>query len=133
MANNAIAKQIGMSRPTVIATRAVFERDGLDGLRHGKKRKRSRPVLTAELQQRILDTTLKTRPPDATHRSVRTLARHLRVSPTMVNGVWQRHDVQPHRVEKFKLSNDPKFEEKVRDIVGLYLESTRAGLGAVCG
>jgi transposase len=121
LANNAIAKQIGLSRPTVIATRAAFERAGVDALRRGKKRKRSRPVLTADLQQKILDTTLKTRPPDATHWSVRTLAKHLRVSRSMVHGVWQRHDVQPHRVERFKLSNDPKFEEKVRDVVGLYL------------
>ena len=121
LANNAIAKQIGLSRPTVIATRAAFQRAGVDALRRGKKRKRSRPVLTADLQQKILDTTLKTRPPDATHWSVRTLAKHLRVSKTMVHGVWQRHDLQPHRVERFKLSNDPKFEEKVRDVVGLYL------------
>src|SRR5262249_1970465 len=46
---------------------------------------------------------------------------HMRISRMMVHRVWQRFDVQPHRVEKFKLSNDPKFEEKVRDIVGLYL------------
>lgn len=119
--NNAIAKQIGLSRPTVIATRAAFERGGVDALRRGQKRKRSRRVLTPELEQKILDTTLKTRPPHATHWSVRTLGRHLGVSRTMVHGVWQRYDLQPHRVEKFKLSNDPKFEEKVRDIVGLYL------------
>jgi hypothetical protein len=78
-------------------------------------------VLTSELEQKILDTTLKTRPPDATHWSVRELARHLRVSRMMVHRVWQRYDVQPHRVERFKISNDPKLEEKVRDIVGLYL------------
>ena len=78
-------------------------------------------MLTPELEQKILDTTLKTRPPDATHWSVRTLARHLGVSRTLVHGVWQRYEVQPHRVEKFKLSQDPQFEEKVRDIVGLYL------------
>lgn len=74
------------------------------------------------LEQSILDTTLKTRPGDGgTHWSVRTLAAHRRVSRTIVHRVWQRHDVQPHRVERFKLSNDPQFEAKVRDIVGLYL------------
>jgi len=61
-------------------------------------------VLTPELQQKILDTTLKTRPPDATHWSVRTLAARLGVTRTLVHGVWQRFDVQPHRVERFKLS-----------------------------
>jgi transposase len=93
----------------------------VDAIRQRQKRKRSRRVLTPELEQRILDTTLKTRPPDATHWSVRTLAQHLGVTRTLVHGVWRRYDVQPHRVERFKLSNDPKFEEKVRDVVGLYV------------
>jgi len=121
VANNAIAQQTRLSRPTVIATRAAFTQGGVEALRRRQRRKRSRRVLTPELEQKILDTTLKTRPPDATHWSVRTLARHLGVTRTLVHGVWQRYDVQPHRVERFKLSNDPNFEEKVRDIVGLYL------------
>ena len=120
--NNAIAHQTGLSRPTVIATRASFGRGGVEAIRQRQKRKRSRRVLTPELEQRILDTTLKTRPPDATHWSVRTLAQHLGVTRTLVHGVWQRFDVQPHRVERFKLSKDPKFEEKVRDVVGLYVD-----------
>jgi len=121
LSNNAIAQQMGVSRPTVIATRAAFRSGGVEAIRQKQKRKRSRRVLTPALEQKILDTTLKTRPSDATHWSVRTLARHLGVSRTLVHGVWQRYEVQPHRVEKFKLSNDPKFEEKVRDVVGLYL------------
>src|SRR5438270_5347428 len=121
VSNHSIAQQTGLSRPTVLATRAAFGRGGFEALRQPQKRKRSRRVLTAELEQKILDTTMKTRPPDDTHWSVRTLARRLRVSRMMVHRVWQRYDVQPHRVEKFKISNDPKFEEKVRDVVGLYL------------
>jgi len=120
--NYAIAQQTGLSRPTVIATRSAFARNGVEAIRQRQERKRSRRVLTPELEQRILDTTLKTRPPDATHWSVRTLARHLGISRTLVHGVWQRFDVQPHRVERFKLSNDPKFEQKVRDVVGLYVD-----------
>jgi transposase len=120
--NNAIAHRTGLSRPTVIATRAAFAGGGVDAIRRPQKRKRSRRVLTPELEQKILDATLKTRPPNATHWSVRTLANHLGVTRTLVHGVWQRNDVQPHRVEKFKLSKDPKLEEKVRDIVGLYLD-----------
>ncbi len=119
--NNAIAQRTGLSRPTVIAIRTAFARDGVEALRRRQTRKRSRRVLTPELEQRILDTTLKTRPPDATHWSVRTLARQLGVTRTLVHGVWRRFDVQPHRVERFKLSNDPQLEEKVRDVVGLYL------------
>ena len=79
-------------------------------------------VWTPELEQRILDATLKTRPGDgSTHWSVRMLAQQLGISRTIVHRVWQRHDVQPRRTERFKLSHDPGFEEKVRDVVGLYL------------
>jgi transposase len=121
VSNHSIAQQTGLSRPTVLATRAAFSRGGCEALRQPRKRQRSRPARTADLEQKILDTTLKTRPPSATHWSVRELARHLQVSRMRVHRVWQRHDVQPHRVEKFKISNDPRFEDKVRDIVGLYL------------
>ena len=122
VANQAIAKQLNLSRPTVLALRAVFAKDGIAALTGIRKRKRLAKVLTPELEQKILDATLQTRPGDgSTHWSVRTLAKHLGISRTIVHRVWQRHDVQPHRVERFKLSNDPRFEEKVRDIVGLYL------------
>ena len=121
VSNSSIARQTGLCRPTVIATRDIFARGGVEALRQPQKRKRSRPVLTPELEQRIVDTTLKTTAPDATHWSVRRLAQHLGISRMMVQRVWQRHQIQPHRVEKFKISNDPKFEQKVRDVVGLYL------------
>jgi transposase len=121
MSNRSIARQLSLSRPTVITTRDAFSRGGVEAVTERQKRKRNGSVLTPELEQEILDTTLKTRPPDGTHWSVRTLAKHMRISRMMVHRVWQRFDVQPHRVEKFKLSKDPKFEEKVRDIVGLYL------------
>jgi transposase len=120
--NVAIAQQLGVSRPTVLAAREAFARDGLKALTGIRKRKRAARILTPELEQRILDATLKTRPLDgSTHWSVRMLASHLGVSRTIVHRVWKRHDVQPHRVERFKISKDPHFEEKVRDIVGLYL------------
>ena len=122
ISNYAIARQTGLSRPCVLATRTAFRQGGLEALRRPQKRQRSRPKLTPPLEQKIVDTTLKTRPPDATHWSVRELARQLKVSRMMVHRVWQRHEIQPHRVERFKISNDPKFEEKVRDVVGLYLD-----------
>jgi len=122
VSNRLIARQTGLSRPTVLATRVLFTEKGVDALCEPKRRKRLRRVLTPELEQQILETTLKTRPPDATHWSVRGLAQRLGISRMMVQRVWQRRDLQPHRVEKFKLSNDPHFEEKVRDVVGLYLD-----------
>jgi DNA-binding CsgD family transcriptional regulator len=122
VANARIADQLNISRPTVLALRTAFAKEGMSAVTGIRRRKRSPKVLTPELEQCILDTTLKTRPGDgSTHWSVRTLATHLHVSRTIVHRVWQRHDVQPHRVERFKLSNDPQFEAKVRDIVALYL------------
>lgn len=121
MANQSIARQLSLSRPTVIAARSAYAEGGVEALTRKQTRKRKARVLTAELEQKIVDTTLKTRPPDATQWSVRTLAKRLRVSRMMVHRVWERFDIQPHRIEKFKLSNDPRFEEKVRDVVGLYL------------
>src|SRR6516165_10589062 len=121
-ANHSLAQQLGISRPTVIALRAAFAAQHMEAVTGIRKRKRQGKVLTAELEQKIVDTALKSRPGDgSTHWSVRMLARQLGISRTMVHRVWQRHDIQPHRVERFKLSNDPQFEEKVRDIVGLYL------------
>ena len=122
LSNHSIAQQTGFSRPTVLAVRAAFAKGGMEAIRKGKKRQRSRRTLTPEVEQKILDTTLKTRPANATHWSVRVLAAKLGVSRMMVQRVWQRYDIQPHRVEKFKISNDPKFEDKVRDVVGLYLD-----------
>src|SRR3982750_4044250 len=123
VANTSIADQLKVSRPTVLALRAAFAKNGLTAITGVRRRKREAKVLKPELETRVLDTTLKTRPGDgSTQWSVRTLAAHLHVSRTIVHRVWQRHDVQPHRVERFKLSNDPQFEEKVRDIVGLYLD-----------
>jgi putative transposase len=129
VANHAIARQLELSRPTVISIREAFSKGGVAALVESQKRNRAAKVLTPEVEQRILDVTLKTRPADgSTHWSVRTLAAHLRLSRSLIHRVWQRHDVQPHRVEKFKLSNDPHFEEKVRDIAGLYLNPSDRAL-----
>jgi transposase len=122
VANQSIARQLNVSRPTILALRAAFSRAGMAAVTGIGKRKRRAKVLTPDLEQKILDTTLKTRPGDgSTHWSVRTLSRQLGISRTIVHRIWRRHDVQPHRVERFKLSKDPRFEEKLRDIVGLYL------------
>src|SRR5512144_15611 len=102
LSNHSIAQQTGFSRPTVLAVRAAFAQGGIEAIRKGKRRKRSRRALTAEVEQKILDTTLKTRPANATHWSVRVLSAKLGVSRMMVQRVWQRYDIQPHRVEKFK-------------------------------
>ena len=122
LSNRSIAQQLELSRTTVSALRAAFAEQVVAARTAIRRRRRRAKVLTPELEHKIVDTTVQTRPGDgSTHWSVRTLAKHLGISRTLVHRVWQRHDIQPHRVERFKLSNDPHFEEKVRDIVGLYL------------
>jgi transposase/DNA-binding CsgD family transcriptional regulator len=119
--NRAIARQVGVSRPTVLAVRHAFASGGVEALRHDRQRVRKRRKLIAELEQKLIDTTLQTKPLGATHWSTRTLAKHLGVSHMTVQRAWQSRELQPHRVAHFKLSNDPHFEAKVRDVVGLYL------------
>src|SRR5258708_10272843 len=95
MSNHSIAKQLGLSRPTAIAARAAFGAGGVQVLTAKPTRNRPRRTLTAELQKKILDTKLTTRPPDATQWTLRTLAKHLRLSRMKVHPVSQRFHLQP--------------------------------------
>jgi transposase len=79
LSNHSIAQQTGLSRPTILAARAAFAERGIEAIRERQKRKRSGRALTPELERKILDTTLQTRPADATHWSVRVLAAKLGV------------------------------------------------------
>ena len=128
VANNSIAQQTGLSRPTILSVRSAFSRGGVAAITGRHPRQRRPAVLTTAIEQNILDATLKARPADATHWSVRRLAVELGLSRMMVQRVWQKHGIQPHRVEKFKISNDPRFEDKVRDVVGLYLNPPERAL-----
>jgi putative transposase len=95
-ANHSIAQQLGISRPTVIALRAAFAAQHMEAVTAFRKRQPKAKVLTAELEQKLVDTTLKSRPGDgSTHWSVRMLARQLGISRTMVHLVWQRHVSNP--------------------------------------
>lgn len=119
--NRVIARRVGVSRPTVLAVRAAFAQGGVGSLRRDAVRRRSRRKLIPALEKQLIETTLQAKPSGATHWSTRTLARRLGLSHMTVHRAWRRYDLQPHRVERFKLSNDPNFEAKVRDVVGLYL------------
>ena len=121
MANHAIAKTLETNRNTVLLWRQRFAAGGLEALndapRSGRKRR-----LSADVVKSIVMTTLQEEPAAATHWSTRTLATHLGVSKMTVQRIWKAHGLQPHRVETFKLSRDPRFVEKLRDVVGLYLD-----------
>ena len=118
--NSEVADELGASRLTVALWRKRFAERGLDGLldepRPGAPRK-----ITDEQIERAVVTTLEGEPPDATHWSTRSLAEVVGLSQSAVVRIWRAFALQPHRSETFKLSRDPLFIDKVRDIVGLYL------------
>jgi transposase len=121
ISNNASAKKLGVSRPTVILWRQRFLEKRIYGLlkdAEGRGRKKS---ISEEKVKEIVEATLHTKPKGATHWSTRTLGKEQRVSKMTVQRIWKQHGLQPHRIETFKLSNDKHFVEKLRDVVGLYL------------
>jgi transposase len=120
-ANRQIARELRTSRPTVLLWRKQFAQAGPPGLEHEPPRQPSAQRLDEQLVKKIVDTTLQSTPPDATHWSTRTLGRHLKISHMTVARVWDSHGLQPHRVRTFKLSRDKQFVEKLTDVVGLYL------------
>ena len=119
--NRQIARQLNTSRPTVLLWRERFAQSGVAGLEHEPPRQASSQRLDEQLIKKIVDTTLQTTPPAATHWSTRTLGEHLGISHMTVARVWDSHGLQPHRVRTFKLSRDKHFVEKLTDVVGLYL------------
>lgn len=119
--NQAIADQLGVHRVTVAKWRQRFAAERLAGVEHDRPG-RGRPAHKRKHWARtIVEVTLHTTPKDATHWSVRSLAKHLGVDKSLVQRVWRTHELAPHRVRTFKLSHDKRFIEKLIDVVGLYL------------
>lgn len=118
---NAIARAFGVSRPTVYLWRDRFQQAGVLGLVKDAARPGRRLGLTAEQIATVVEATLHTTPKDATQWSVRTMAKAQGISHAVVHRIWRAHGLQPHRVETFKLSRDPQFVKKLRDVVGVYL------------
>jgi transposase len=119
--NEQTAAALGVSRSTVLSWRRQFGTDGVDGVgkvRKGRGRKRTIPQ---DRIDQIVQDTQHSLPADATQWSVRSMAKHSGVSKSTVQKVWSSRGLKPHLVETFKLSNDPKFEEKLVDVVGLYM------------
>ncbi len=121
MRNKEIALALGADPHTVARWRGRFLQAGLDGLKKDAPRSGRNPTLRNKLAGRIIKITTQELPKNATHWSVRTLAKKMDVSPSMVHRVWKANQLKPHLTRTFKLSNDPHFVEKVQDVVGLYL------------
>ena len=119
-ASRDVARALGVNEATVCKWRGRFVRKRLDGLQDDPRPGTPRKLSDREVE-RILTTTLESTPSNATHWSTRDLAKRVGVSQSTVSRIWRAFKLQPHRVETFRLSNDPLFIEKVRDIVGLYM------------
>ena len=119
--NGLIAARLGLCRSTVGKWRERFAAHRLDGLRDeprpGAPRRIGDDVIADTIRR-----TLETRPPGATHWSLRSMAAAVGHAPSTIHRIWRAFGLQPHRAETFKLSADPLFVEKLRDIVGLYLD-----------
>lgn len=116
-----IMKRTGQSKPTVWRWQARFGEAGVDGLLRDKTRPPGKKPLSAAVVQQVVTKTTTERPADATHWTARAMAKAVGIAVSSVQKIWRTHGLKPHLVRTFKLSNDPNFEAKLVDIVGLYL------------
>src|SRR5690349_10471734 len=120
-ANHLVARELSTTVTTVLLWRNRYETEGLAGLFSDRQRSGRPKQIPAAKEAAIVEATMKTVPKDATHWSIRAMAAAQQVSAATVQRIWNKHKLQPHRVESFKFSSDPQFAPKVRDIVGLYM------------
>ncbi len=119
--NREIAKALGITRETVGRWRSRFVEQSVEGILKDLPRAGRKPTNRSKVEGRIVQVTTQEQPANATHWSTRLLAEKLGVTQSMVHRVWKANGLKPHLVKTFKVSNDPHFEEKLRDVVGLYL------------
>ena len=125
--NTVVAEEMGLAKQTVGKWRARFIQHRLDGLLDEPRPGGPRTITDADVE-RVVTLTLETTPADATHWSTRSMATRAGLSQSAISRIWRAFALQPHRTETFKLSTDPLFIEKVRDIVGLYLSPPEKAL-----
>jgi len=118
---NEIMRRTGMSKPTVWRWQERYIEEGVDGITRDKTRPSRVKPLSAEIRLKVIAKTANEAPPCATHWSRATIAAEMNISPSSVGRIWAAAGLKPHLVARFKISNDPAFEEKVTDVVGLYM------------
>lgn len=117
-----IMRRSGKSKPVVWRWQARFMAEDVEGLTRDKTRKPGKPPLPTGTVQRVVDLALGSPPGETTHWSGRMLAKAAGVSLRSVQRILEAHQLAPHRIRTFKLSNDPKFAEKLKDVAGLYVD-----------
>jgi transposase len=128
ISNAELARSLSTTKSSVLKWRARYKILGIEGILEDAPRSGRKKTISAEQEKAIVHATLKSKPAQATHWSTRSMAEVQGVSDTTVYRIWKAHRLQPHRVESFKYSRDPAFAEKVRDIVGLYLNPPEKAL-----
>ena len=118
---NEIMRLTGKSKPCVWRWQERYIAAGVDGLLHDKTRPPGRKPLSRKVRLKVLAKTANETPANATHWSRTSMATEMGISPSSVGRIWAEAGLKPHLVRRFKISNDPQFEEKVTDVVGLYM------------
>jgi len=116
-----IMRRTGKSKPCVWRWQERFMTDGVDGLLRDKTRPPGKPPVPAATVAEVVEKTLHETPPEATHWTARAMAKVMGLALSTVQKIWRAHGLAPHRFRQFKLSNDIAFVDKLRDIVGLYV------------
>jgi transposase len=119
---NAIMRRTGRSKTCIWRWQERFMQEGVAGLLRDKTRPSRIPALGAEVVELVVALTLADPPVETTHWTADLMARASGISASAVRRIWKAHGLQPHRCRQFKLSNDPKFVDKLRDVVGLYVD-----------
>lgn len=119
---NEIMRTAGVSKTAVWRWQERFMQEGVDGLLRDKTRPARVPRLPDKVAERVVTLTLSDPPGETTHWTGAAMAKAVGISVSSVQRIWRAHGLQPHRFRRFKLSKDPKFAEKLRDIVGLYVD-----------
>ena len=118
---NEIMRRTGKSKPCVWRWQERYVEEGVDGLLRDKTRPSRIPPLSDGIKLTVLKKTANETPADATHWSRTSMAAAVGISPSSVGRIWREAGLKPHRIDTFKVSNDPQFEEKIADVVGLYM------------
>jgi transposase len=126
--NLEIAEELGVERTIVGRWRRRFAEKGLAGIEKDAPRGGRPATKRQQVAKKIIEYTTQRKPADATHWSTNTLARELGLSQSMVSRVWRANGLKPHLIRAFKVSNDPRFVEKLTDVVGLYLDPPEGAL-----
>lgn len=130
--NEQIAIELGYSEDKVGRWRTRFAKMGRAGIEQDAAGRGRKPTYSAKVRRLLIRKTTRSTPPGQTHWSRTTMAKAMKLSPSTVGRVWREHGLKPHLIRTFKVSNDPRFAEKLEDIVGLYLDAPDHAIVLCC-